>query len=92
MLEIKISEKPKKKKTIFIQKHYSECVWKDKEGNISFIECPYCTLLGNSLKSSTVYILIELFKIVVASIFFFYFRCHFKALYIPFMFYEKIII
>ena len=35
----------KKKKTIFIQKHYSECVWKDKEGNISFIECPYCTLL-----------------------------------------------
>jgi len=39
MLEIKISEKTKP-----IQKHFKECFWKDREGNISFKECPWCAI------------------------------------------------
>ena len=43
MLEIQISEKPKPK----LQnkpKHFKDCFWKDRVGNISFAECPYCQI------------------------------------------------
>ncbi len=39
MLELKIEEI---KKNETHEKHFKECFWKDKKGNISFAECPWC--------------------------------------------------
>ncbi len=45
MLEITITEKPKTEK--IIKKHLKGCVWSDREVNVSFAECPHCSVFSN---------------------------------------------
>ena len=42
MLDITIEEKPKTEK--IIKKHLKGCAWSDREVNVSFAECPHCSV------------------------------------------------
>jgi len=43
MLDLTITETNTTQEPI-VQKHFKECFWKDKHGNISFAECPWCQI------------------------------------------------